>query len=120
MHAEPRESVARPHKKENKYVYALPCEGIGQDIKGIVAAATEPIEIDRMSIGRVFSRLSMPLGNRPAALRHRATAVWSRGLAGPITTAQEDELDKWAQKVMIPVSLKDLLETGVVYTRRSQ
>lgn len=39
-------------------------------------------------------------------------AGFVRNFTGPMSGDQEAELDKWSQRVMIPVSLKNLLETG--------
>ena len=45
----------------------------------------------------------------------RVGSVTARSHSGPLTPEQDAELEKWSQKVMVPVSLKNLLETGTIF-----
>lgn len=74
-----------------------------------------------MSIYRSFNKIRYPSLSTLVSMRKAIRASGpvhsfdrgnTRSLTGPITAAQEKELDRWAQKAMVPVSLKNLLETG--------
>ena len=81
-----------------------------------------------MSILRTFNKIRYPSLRSIVSMQRVIRAgppdhLFDRGntrsLTGPITSAQEAELDRWAQKVMVPVSLKNLLETGIPMSRHA-